>query len=70
MAWFYFDIVNNENKLATLLESHSSLIKKFVPQSGNVATDATVDVLVIEFDQVKYEEFLHYSNSITLSKTD
>lgn len=31
--------------------------------------DATVNTLLIEFDQVKYEEFLHNNNSISPSKT-
>lgn len=49
MAIFNFDIVKYKNKLATLLQSLSSLIEEFVPQSSNVAVDAPVGTLVNEF---------------------
>lgn len=68
MVTFNFDIVNDEKKPVTPLGSHFSLVEEFVLQFNNVVTDAIVDTLVIEFDQVKYEEFLHKNNSISPSK--
>lgn len=67
MASLNFNVVIDENKLVTQMGSHSSLGEEFLPQSRNVAFDATIDALVIEFDQKKFEEFL-CNNSISPTK--
>lgn len=60
-----FDVVNEENNLATPLGNHSSLVEKFVLQSDNMALDATVDT------QTRHntKTFLHNSNTLSTSKS-
>lgn len=65
MASFSYDVSNERNKLVTMLGSHSTIIEEFVLQSGNMAFDATIDTLVIKFDQEKYKKFLN-TNSLSI----
>lgn len=50
MAVFSSDVANNKNKLMTLLGGQTSILEEFMPQSSEVATNATIDTLVIEID--------------------
>lgn len=50
MPSFSANVANDEDKVATPLGSQCSITEEFLPQSGNMAYDATVDILVIEFD--------------------
>lgn len=50
MAALSVNVVNDGNNLATLLRSQTSILDEFMLQSDEVAINATVDVLMIEFD--------------------
>lgn len=47
MIVFSTDVSNNGNKLATPLESQTSILEEFMVQSGEVTVNYTIDTLMI-----------------------